>query len=142
MTNRHNIEELLVRDEVVAAPSLRSEGCTDRTFEIPTGIFATMFALFFGFLAVMTLGFAADGLAVPMAVNFFFVAMFVAVPAIWARMTPAKRSRALSLDRFWHSGVATLTGRCGAGAAATQMLLLPALTLFWAVAVTTLYALV
>ena len=145
MTARIDQLELLARADIVHAPVLPvqpSEGCRDRTFELPTGLLLSVFGLFTAYLVVMSIGFAADGLVVPMAVNFIFVAAFAIVPMLWATMKPAKESRALSFDRFLARGVETETGKCGAGSASIQVLMLPAFILLWGIAVTTIAALV
>lgn len=140
MVARLHKAELHARNELVAAPPQRS--CEDRTFEVPTSILLGVFGLFLAFLGVMTLGFSNPGLAVPMAVNVFFVAAFAFVPAKWALMQPAKKDRAMNIAEFCDQGLDTLTGRSGAGEAATLILLLPACILFWGVAVVTIAALV
>lgn len=145
MTARIDQLELLNRADIVRAPVLAaaaSEGCTDRTFELPKGLLLGSFGLLFAYLAVMSVGFMADGLVVPMAVNFFFVAAFAYVPAKWATMKPDARSKALSWARFQAQGIDTETGRTSAGEAATLVLLLPACILFWGIASVTIAALV
>ncbi|WP_205479791.1 hypothetical protein [Sphingomonas arenae] len=145
MTARIDQLELLARQEIVTAPVLPapiSEGCKDRTFELPTGLLLAVFGLFAAYLAVMSIGFADAGLVVPMAVNFIFVAAFAVVPMLWARMKPAKDAKALSFDRFLARGIRTETGTCGAGSASIQVLMLPAFIFLWGIAVTTIAALV
>lgn len=142
MTDRFPRIELLARQEVVPAPVLPSEGCRDRTFELPTALYAGVWGLLFAYLIVMTVGFASDGMVLPMAINFIFVAAFAVVPGLWATMKPAKESRALDWLRFQAQGIQTQTGRTSAGEAATLVLLLPACILFWGLAVTTIAALV
>ena len=149
MTDRFERELLLARGELVAAPILpvaepevAARGCTDRNFGMPKGLLLGAFALFFAYLTVMWVGFAADGLVMPMVVNFVFVAAFAFVPAKWATMKPEHGSRALSWAAFKARGISTETGRTPAGEAATLVLLLPACILFWGIAVTTIAALV
>lgn len=151
MTARIEHVDLLLREEIVKAPVLPAaapaepgNGCEDRTFELPTALFAGMFGLLFAYLAVMTIGFAAPGLVLPMAVNFIFVAAFAVVPMKWATMKPGKPTsqRALPWYRFQSQGIETATGRTGAGEATTLVLLLPACILFWGIATVTMAALV
>lgn len=145
MTARIDPLDLLARADIVKAPAIpveASEGCKDRTFELPTSLLLGVFGLFMGYLAVMTVGFADAGLVVPMAVNFIFVAAFAIVPMLWATMSPAKESRSLSFDRFLARGIRTETGHCGAGSASIQVLMLPAFIFLWGIAVTTIAALV
>ena len=148
MTDRFTHDLLLARGEVVAAPASDSmtvpaaqPGCTDRNFGLPPALLLGVFGFFFAYLAVMWVGFAADGLVVPMAVNFIFVAAFAFVPAKWATMKPDQRERARGWAEFKLRGIDTPTGNTGAGEAATLVLLLPACTLLWGVAVTTIAAL-
>ena len=51
MTGRQTREQLLVRDEIVAAPVKRA--CDDQTFEVPTAIYVAMATMFAGFIAVL-----------------------------------------------------------------------------------------
>ena len=145
MTARIDQLELLNRADIVQAPVLPaapSEGCTDRSFELPKGLLLGVFGLFFAYLTVMSVGFMAEGLVVPMAVNFIFVAAFAYVPAKWATMKPDASAKALSWARFQAQGIGTETGRTSAGEATTLVLLLPACILFWGIATVTIAALV
>lgn len=149
MTDLLDRELLLDRGEVVAAPmrpaaepELASKGCEDRNFGMPRGLLLGAFAMLFAYLAVMWIGFAADGLVIPMAVNFIFVAAFAFVPAKWATMKPDHRDRALGWAEFRMRGIATETGQTNAVEAATLVLLLPACILFWGIATTSIAALV
>lgn len=149
MTDRLTHELLLGRGELVAPPVLpvaEPEAalpyCTDRNFGMPKGLLLGAFGFFFAYLAVMWVGFAADGLVLPMVVNFVFVAAFAFVPAKWATMKPEHRNKALEWAEFKARGIDTETGRTPAGEAATLVLLLPACIFFWGVAATTIAALV
>lgn len=118
---------------VVPAPHVRSE--IDRSFELPTGLYLTTVALYLGFIAVMGLAFMNPELVLPMAVFALFIVAGFGTPALWARMNPAKRHGALSLDSFANRGIQTLTGHLGAGAATVQVLILPALIFIWGLTV-------
>ena len=150
MTTRLDQQQLLTRDEVVAAPVLAetladaalSEGCTDRNFGLPAPVLLGMFGLFMAYLAVMSIGFMADGLVLPMAINVIFVAAFCIVPAKWATMGPARAGKAPGWAEFKARGIATETGRSGAGEATTLVLLLPACVFAWGIAVTLIARLV
>jgi hypothetical protein len=143
MTDRFDKELLLARGEVVAAPRLAERPyCKDRNFGLPPALLLGAFAFFFAYLTVMWVGFAADGLVLPMVVNFIFVAAFAFVPAKWATMKPDHRDRALDMAHFRAEGIETATGRTPAGEATTLVLLLPACILFWGIATTTIAALV
>lgn len=141
MTRPIDHKQLIANANIVPAPVLNERACTDHSFEIPGRLYAALALCFFGFLAVMTVGFAAPMLAVPMGVNFFFLAAFFAVPAIFvgASHDPAG---ALRWSEFRRRGVDTATGHSSAGEASVLMLTLPVLILGWAVAVVAIAALV
>jgi hypothetical protein len=143
MTDRIDKEMLLARGEVVAAPQLDQRPyCKDRNFGLPPALLLGAFAFFFAYLTVMWVGFAADGLVLPMVVNFIFVAAFAFVPSKWATMKPAHRDRTLDMAHFRAVGIETETGTTPASEATTLVLLPPACILFWGIATTTIAALV
>ena len=123
---------------VVAAPNERS--CQDHSFELPTGLYVAMAALFFGFLAVLAIGLQTPGLIVPMAVNFVFLAAFFGVPAIFVRTTK-DGSRAKSWTRFMDRGIETANGYSSGKEAAVLMLVLPVFIFGWSLAIVTITAL-
>lgn len=145
MTARLDQLELLNRADIVRAPvvaAASSEGCTDRSFELPKALLLGSFGLLLAYLVVMSVGFMAEGLVVPMAINFLFVTAFAYVPAKWATMKPDSTSKALNWDRFRAQGIETATGHASAGEAATLVLLLPACVFLWGIATVTIAALV
>jgi len=140
MTARYNPEILVARREIVAPPAARA--CDDRSFELPVGIFAAMAILFLGFVSVLSLAFMGPTMVVPFAVCVAFIAAFFAVPLLFTRTGPEElRGKALDWHEFRSRGIGTATGRASAGEATVLVLLLPFLILLWAVAVTTLAAL-
>jgi hypothetical protein len=108
---------------------------------MPTPLFVAMAALFFGFLAVMTIGFANPGLAVPMAINFVFLTAFFAVPVLFVR-APQGGKTALRWSQFMKAGIETATGHSSGVEAAVLTLLLPLLIFLWAMAFVVIAALV
>ena len=139
MVARIRKAELIDQADIVAAPAARA--CEDHSFEMPTGVYAAMAALLFGFLAVMTIGFGNPGLAIPMGINAAFLAAFFAVPAIFVRATH-DGSRPLRWADFLDKGIGTATGHASGAEAVVLTLLLPVFILLWAVAVVTIAALV
>ncbi|WP_114227460.1 MULTISPECIES: hypothetical protein [Sphingomonas] len=135
-------QEITAPPPALATPAEARAGCTDRNFGLPPALLLGVFGLFMAYLAVMWIGFAADGLVMPMVINVIFVAAFCVVPMKWATMKPAHRDRALGWAEFRERGIETLTGHSDAGEAATLVLLLPACVLFWGIATTTIAALV
>ena len=141
MTRRIDTATLIARNEIVAAPVTAQRACEDHSFELPPAIYIAMGGLFFGFLAVMAVGFAAPGLIVPMGINFAFLTAFFAVPTIFVAASPGGQ-KALGWDAFMRNGVDTATGHSSGGEAAVLTLLLPFLIFCFAVAVVAIAALV
>ena len=116
--------ELIAEQAIVTeAAALRLPHTVDRNFELPTGLYATMAALFFAAAGVMAFGFAAPMMVVPTGIIAVFIAMFFAVPAMWVRMKPDHPQRATSWWRFQRDGIMTLYGHSTAGAATVQVLI-------------------
>ncbi|HYD24475.1 MAG TPA: hypothetical protein VEB68_06740 [Croceibacterium sp.] len=138
------ITRQLVAEKAIihSSPVLRAPTAVDRSFELPTGLYAAMAGLFFAAAGVMAFGFAAPGMVVPTGIIAVFIAMYFAVPAMWVRMKPEHSQRAASWARFRRDGVMTPYGRSTAGAATVQMLTLPVLLLVWGIAVVTIAAVV
>ena len=136
---RQQIAEYAIVHE---APVLHAPTAVDRNFELPTGLYVAMAGLLFAAAGVMALGFAAPMMVVPTAIIAVFIAMFFAVPAMWVRMKPDHAQHATRWERFRREGIMTPYGRSSAGAATVQVLILPALILFWGVAVVTIAAVV
>jgi hypothetical protein len=144
--------EALTRETVAARATIHHElpvaqakprTDVDRTFGLPTALFAVTGAIYFAFIAVMAIGFGNPGLIMPMSIIAVLLGMFFGVPAMWVRMKPeANRSRAKSWNRFLSEGVQTNTGHLGAGEAAVQVLILPVLILVWGLGTATIAALV
>ena len=139
--SKHLTRELVAEQAaIVAAPKPRHE--VDRTFELPKGLYAATVALYLGFLAVMATGLSSPGLVIPMVIFTLFIVAGFGVPAIWARLAPATRSRQMSFARLRRDGIATLTGRLSARDASIQMLILPVIIFCWGVTTVTIAALV
>ena len=140
MSRRRTREQLLVRDEIVAAPGRRA--CDDQSFELPTAIYVAMASMFAGFIAVLSFAFRGGHMAVVYGVIFAFIMAFFAVPALFPGMARDQaQTKALSLFDFGRRGIATATGRTSARDAAILVLLLPFLIFCFGIAVATIAAL-
>ena len=140
MAERLNRELVAEKAIIHDAETLRLPTAVDRNFELPGALFAGTAAGYLGFLALMVAAFGNPGLILPMAIFVVFIAMFFAVPAMWMRMKPDNRQRLTSWSRFRQQGIMTAYGRCSAGAATVQVLILPGLILLWGLAVVTIAA--
>ena len=66
MSYRVDPIQLKAEARVVAAPNQRS--CQDHSFELPTGLYIAMAALFFGFLGILAIGLSTPGARVDLSV--------------------------------------------------------------------------
>lgn len=140
MSRRQTREQLLVQNEIVAAPAKRA--CHDQSFELPTIIYLAMASMFVGFVAVLSFAFRGGHMAVVYGVIFAFIAAFFAVPALFPAVArDQRRTKPLTLFDFGHRGIATATGRATARDATILVLLLPFLILCFGIAVATIAAL-
>jgi len=148
MTERHDLETLAARAELVAAPAAAPDfksdqrACEDRTFELPRALHIGTAALFLAYMAIMAVGFQHNELVLPMVINFFFITAAFLVPALWATMKPDNPSQALGLESFMANGVDCLTGRLDGRSASVQVLIMPVLVLLWGIGVVTIAAMV
>jgi hypothetical protein len=138
------IARQLVADKAIIhaeIPAATMAPTVDRTFEMPTALYATMAALFAGFIVVTGIGFRDPEMILPVGICAVFLIGFFGIPAMWVRMGPENISRAASWSRFKAEGIQTAFGRVSARDATVQMLMLPVLILLWGIAVVTIAAL-
>ena len=131
--------------ERVAAPHLKPnvrQDIEDRNFGLPVAIHATFFGLFLAYLGVMFAGFYEPQMILPMAIFVIFTAGFYVVPMMWTGMAPGNKSRALSMEELFASGIRIETGICKGRDAMVQALILPVLILGWGIAVVSIAAFV
>ncbi|MBH5322092.1 hypothetical protein [Aurantiacibacter sediminis] len=114
----------------------------DRTFGLPTGLYAATVGLFLAYIAVMGVGFAHPEMAIPVVIFALFVIAGFGVPAIWTRLNPQTQSKALTWARFRQEGIMTAYGRTTGRDATVQVLILPVLIFLWGVITVTIAALV
>jgi hypothetical protein len=107
----------------------------ERTFELPTGLYAATVGLYLAFLAVMSVAFMNPELAIPMVVIAAFLFFGFRVAGKWASMKPESDSQPLTWSQFRNRGIMTMSGKLTASQATVQVLILPVLILVWGVAV-------
>jgi hypothetical protein len=143
MTARFDKRLLARSADLVSAPApvpAPPRACTDRGFELPTALYVATIGSYLAFLGIMAVGFQSRDMLLPMAIFTIYIAMLFGLPTLWARMKAETATPPLTLGAFWRHGVQTYTGHNRAGAAAIQMLLLPAMILLWGVAVVVIAA--
>jgi hypothetical protein len=114
----------------------------DRTFELPTRLYATMVGLLLAYVALMAWGFAHREMVIPAAIFAVFIVAGFGVPAVWTRLAPQTRGKATSWSRFQQEGIMTAYGRASARDATVQVLILPVLIFLWGVCAVVIAALV
>jgi hypothetical protein len=95
------------------------------------GLLVAAYAALIGAFALATVG-SAESLYV-VTISALFVVTFFTVPRIFLAVEPKVGSRP-SFDGFMREGLETLTGHCTGGAALVQMLIVPVLLTFAALA--------
>lgn len=139
--------EQLTREKLAGQADIRIEAPrvaapTDRTFELPTGLYVATVALFLGFITVLSVGFAHPEMIIPFAIFTLFIVAGFGVPAIWTRQAPETKSRPKTWTRFRQEGIMTAYGRTNARDAAVQVLILPTLIFVWGLTCVLITALV
>jgi hypothetical protein len=142
LTRDQIAEQAIIHPELLPAPATIRNAALDRSFELPTVLYALTAGLFLAFVGIMAAGFAHPEMIIPTAVFALFIVAFFAVPAIWVRLQPENPVRAKSWARFQAEGIQTAYGHIGAGAATAQVLVLPVLIVMWGVAAVTIAAIV
>ena len=112
----------------------------NRSFELPTRMFALFATACFAFLAITWMAFGNAELAIPMVIFAVFIAMFFAVPAAMLRIRREETGRNIRWPDFAAKGIVTHTGMLTAREAAAQMFVLPAVLVGWGVAVAVIAA--
>jgi len=142
LTREQVAEQAIIHAELLPASTYRRNAPLDRSFELPTALYALTAGLFLAFVGIMATGFAHPEMILPTAIFALFIVAFFAVPALWARMQPENPVRAKSWARFRREGIQTAYGHVGAGSATAQVLVLPVLIVMWGVAAVTIAAIV
>lgn len=142
MAEKLNRIEVAEKAIIHSEAALREPTRVDRSFELPTALYAITVGLFLAYLGVMGFGFRHPEMILPMTIFVFFIVAGFGVPALWVKMKPDNAQRAMSWSRFVHEGIDTLTGRLDAKAATVQVLILPALIFLWGVVTVTIAAIV
>lgn len=113
----------------------------DRSFGLPSGLYAATVALYLGFIGLMATLFLNSELVIPMVVFAGFVVFAFGLAGFWTRMKPDNFTSPLSWGQFSSRGIQTLSGHLTSGEAAAQVLILPVLILAWGVAIAVIVAL-
>jgi hypothetical protein len=140
MAERLTREAIAEQATVHPEAAIHAPTTVDRSFELPTALYAGTAVCYLAFMAVMAVGFGNPALILPMAIIVFFLAMAFGVPAMWMRMGPDHTQRLASWNRFRRDGIMTAFGRSTSGAATIQVLILPVLILLWGFGVVTIAA--
>ena len=142
MAERVSRQVIATKAVVHSEAALLAPHEVDRSFELPTALYALSIALFLGFMAVTAVGFGNPELILPLAVIVLSIVAIFGVPAIWVRMAPENRRSAKSWSRFRLDGIVTGSGHTSARDAMVQVLIMPALIFLWGVATVIIAALV
>lgn len=139
--------EQITREKLAEQADIRIEAPrvaapTDRTFELPKGLYVATVALFMGFISTLALGFSDPAMVIPFVIFALVIVAGFGIPAIWTHLAPETRSRPKSWSRFRQEGIMTAYGRTSARDATVQVLILPTLIFAWGLVTVTIAALV
>ncbi|MDE1467868.1 hypothetical protein [Aurantiacibacter sp. D1-12] len=141
--------EQLTRQQIAEAADVRTappatdrNDPVDRTFELPVGLHVATAGFFLAYVVMMGIGFAHPEMIIPIVICGLFVIAGFGVPAVWTRLAPGTKSKALAWGRFQQDGIMTAYGRTTARDATVQVLILPVLIFLWGLAMVTIAALV
>jgi hypothetical protein len=115
-------------------------GRAERTFGLPPRLFVATIGGYFAFLGIMGAAFMNAELVIPFAIFAIYIIMAFGVPGLWARVAGPPSGRVQSWDEFREEGMRIAAGHISGSAASVQVLLLPALVIFWALAVAVIVA--
>lgn len=127
--------------EIVSAPAEHRANRAERVFGLHPVLHIATFGGFAVWLVIMWAAFADPGLVVPFGIFAVFLAMALAVPAIWARVAPNNGPKA-SWDDFLREGFDCATGHLSGGEAIAQVLIIPGLLVVWGLCIAMIRALV
>lgn len=133
--------EIHAQPPVPTRPALRRNARAPHVFDLPPVLHVALFGGVGVYLAIMWAAFATRELILPFAIFAVFLAGAFLVPAWWARVAPPAGETERWAD-FVRDGVESYTGRVPAGAAAVQVLIMPAMLIGWGLVVALIRALV
>jgi hypothetical membrane protein len=107
LTREQIADQAIIHPEAFQAPSYIRNAPLDRSFELPTVLYAITAGLFLAFIGIMGTGFAHPEMIIPTAIFALFIVAFFVVPAIWVRLQPENPVRAQSWARFRANGIET-----------------------------------
>lgn len=132
--NRAAFDGTLYETPVAVALAARRE----HVFGLHPALHVATFAGFFAYLGIMWAAFGHAELVLPFAIFVVFLGGAYMTPAMWARV--AGPAEGPSWSEFLRDGTVCATGHVSAGSAIVQVLIMPAMLLFWGVAVAAIAA--
>ncbi|MBO9579891.1 MAG: hypothetical protein J7498_03275 [Sphingobium sp.] len=106
-----------------------------RTFDLHPALFALTFGAYIAYIAIMAAAFADADMAIPVAIFVIFVVAGFGTPALWAKVAAPAPGKPPVWATFIREGFECLTGHVSAEGAMVQVLIMPAMLLFWGTAV-------
>jgi hypothetical protein len=138
--SRHLSRTALETDAtIVSAPHARPNR-VDRAFDLHPALYGATLAGFGGFLVLMWAAFGEAQLAITFAICIVFIGMYFAIPTVFARVD-GRAGPFASWGDFMREGFDCLTGHLTAKETIAQVLIMPAMLLFWGLCVAVIKAL-
>jgi hypothetical protein len=139
--SKHFDRSVLEHDAaIVPAPAARPDRA-GHVFDLHPALHIATFGGFAVYLAVMWAAFGEKDLLISFGIFGVFIAAFFFVPAAWARID-VREGPVAGWSDFMRDGFDCLTGHLTARETMAQVLIMPAMLLFWGVCVALIKALV
>ncbi len=126
--------------DVAAVPRVRPNRA-ERAWELHPALFTLTGIGYAAFLLILGSVTMDEGLVLPFAIFFVFLAAAIGVLWTFARVAPREDAPFQSWTEFLHEGIATGSGALSGPAAVAQVLVLPAMLVGWATFVAVLISL-
>ncbi len=107
----------------------------NRTFGLPTRLYAITIGAYFAFMAIMSATFGNHEDSLSLVICVVYIIMAFGVPTMWVRMAPKTKAKASTWAEFERFGINTYCGHMTATEASAQVLTVPLLILFWSIAI-------
>lgn len=125
----------------VAPPAFAKPNRVGRQFDLHPALHLATFGGFFAYLGIMWLAFGNPELVLPFVIFVAFLAASLIVPAYWERVAHQDGPKQ-SFAEFLQEGVECATGHVTARQTMVQVLIMPAMLVFWGLSVALIRALV
>jgi hypothetical protein len=140
MSIQYPAEQFALAPKAPAEAQAPRRGEYGRTFDLHPALFALTSGAYMAYIGIMAAAFADAEMVLPVAIFAIFIVAGFGTPALWARIAAPAPGKPPVWGAFMREGFECLTGHVSAKGALVQVLIMPALLLFWGVSVAIIVA--